>query len=94
MLHRRTVIKFEKLERYFYRLPGSEPFIARCHECHTDVSWLTPSQASAITGLTLRELFRHIESSTIHFIEVQPGLMHICPNSLGSFAQQNNEDAK
>jgi hypothetical protein len=82
MLRRRTVITFEKLERCFYLLPGSEPFMARCDKCRTDVSWLTPSQTTAITGLTLREIFRRIESSTLHFIETQPGLMHICPNSL------------
>lgn len=92
MLSRRTVITFEKLERCFYRLPDSEPFIARCDECRTDVSWLTPSQTAAITGLTLREIFRRIESSTLHFIEAQPGLMHICPNSLESFAKKSNED--
>ena len=82
MLRRRTVITFEKLERCFYLLPNSEPTIRRCDECQEDVSWLTPNQVVALTGLTLREVFRHIESSTFHFTETPPGLMHICPNSL------------
>lgn len=82
MLRRRTVITFEKLERCFYRLPNSEPAITRCDECQEDVSWLTPNQVVALTGLTLREVFRRIEADTLHFIEAQPGLMHICPNSL------------
>jgi hypothetical protein len=83
MLSRRTVITFEKLERCFYRLPGSEPLLAQCEQCHAEVSWLTPNQVVAITGLTLREIFRQIESSTFHFSETAPGQVYICPNSLG-----------
>ena len=82
LFSRRTVITFEKLERCFYRLPNSEPVLAECVECRQEVSWLTPNQVVALTGLTLREIFRRVESSTLHFIETQPGLMHICPNSL------------
>jgi hypothetical protein len=77
------VITFEKLERSFYRLPDSEPQLMRCEDCAEYVSWLTPVQAQALSGLTLRELFRRIERSLIHFTETPPGLVHICPNSLG-----------
>ena len=82
MLSRRTVITFEKLERSFYRLPGSEPFIGLCEGCGTEVSWLTPNQVTALTGLTLREIFRCIEANRVHFSEPTPGSMHVCPNSL------------
>jgi len=82
MLNRRTVITFEKLERSFYHLPSSEPVRAQCVECRQEVSWLTPNQVAALTGLTLREIFRRIESNTLHFSETPPGLLHICPNSL------------
>lgn len=83
MLNRRTVITFEELERCFYHLPNSEPVLAVCDECRQEVSWLTPNQVVALTGLTLREVFRRIEADTLHFNESAPGLMHICPNSLG-----------
>jgi hypothetical protein len=82
MLNRRTVITFEKLERSYYHLPGSEPVLARCAECREEVSWLTPNQVVALTGLTLREIFRRIESSALHFDETPQGLLHICPKSL------------
>ena len=82
MLKRRTVITFEKLERCFYRLPDSAPVLAQCKACAAEVSWLTPNQVVALTGLTLREVFRRIEGNEVHFTETQPGGLHICPNSL------------
>jgi hypothetical protein len=82
MFKRRTVITFEKLERHFYRLPDLAPVLGKCEACAADVSWLTPHQAVALTGLTLREIFRRIESNEVHFTEPQPGALHICPNSL------------
>ena len=82
-INRRTVITFEKLERSFYSLPGSAPLLAHCEQCHTDVSWLTPVQVVALTGLTLREIFRLVEESrTIHFNETPSGLLHVCSHSL------------
>jgi hypothetical protein len=82
MLSRRTVITFEKLERSLYHFPDSEPVLARCEGCQAEVSWLTPNQVVALTGLTLREVFRRIETDTLHFSETAPGLIHICPNSI------------
>jgi hypothetical protein len=82
LFNRRTVITFEKLERNFYRLPDAEPFLSRCYQCGADVSWLTPNQALAVSGLTLREIFRRTEASILHFKETRSGLLFICPNSL------------
>ena len=79
---RRTVITFEKLERSFYRLPGTEPLLAPCRQCQAEV-WLAPDQVVALTGLTLREIFRLIESNILHFEETAEGSLHICGNSLG-----------
>jgi hypothetical protein len=83
MFSRRTVITFEKLERCFYRFPNSEALLAQCYECQEEVSWLTPNQVVALTGLSLREVFRRIEANALHFSETAPGLLHICPNSPG-----------
>ena len=83
MFNRRTVITFERLERSFYRLPNSEPVLARCDACGTEVSWLTPNQVVAVTGTTLREIFRRIERNQVHFIETEPGALLICPNQFG-----------
>ena len=89
MLNRRTVITFEKLERSLYRLSDTEPFLMRCAQCAEEVSWVTPVQAQALSGLTLREIFRRIESSLIHFSETQTDQIHICPNSLGLTRKEN-----
>ena len=82
MFSRRTVITFETLERSYYRLSESESVEARCDQCRHPVIWLTPNQVVAATGLTLREIFRRIESNSFHFIETPLGLLQICPNSL------------
>lgn len=81
MFSRRTVITFETLERS-YHLSESESVHARCDQCRHLVIWLTPNQVVAATGLTLREIFRRIESNSFHFIETPLGLLQICPNSL------------
>lgn len=83
MLNRRTVITFEKLERYFYRLPDSSALVEYCPQCCAEVSWLTPDQVVAVSGLTLREIFRRIEAQAVHFKETSPAGLHLCPNSLG-----------
>jgi hypothetical protein len=95
LFSRRTVITFEKLERSSYRLPDAEPLLRRCIDCAEDVSWVTPQQAQVLTGLTLREIFRRIEASSIHFNETAPGQVYICPNSLGLTAgKERNELVK
>jgi len=83
MLKRRTVITFEKLERYLYRLPDSATLAEHCPQCGAEVSWLTPDQAVAIYGLSLREIFRRVEAQTVHFKETSPAGLRLCPNSLG-----------
>ncbi len=93
MLNRRTVITFEKFERYFYRLPNSEPFVGRCDECREEVRWLTPNQVVALTGWPLREIFRRIESNNLHSIETTPGVLHICPNALGQSDGTNTAES-
>lgn len=82
-INRRTVITFEKLERCLFRLPDAEPITSRCDDCRCVVTWFTPIQVVAMTGLSLRELFRQIEGETLHFNESGPGLLHICSRSLG-----------
>jgi hypothetical protein len=81
-IKRRTVITFEKLERCLYRLPDTDPITAQCDDCRCVVTWFTPIQVVAMTGLSLRELFRQIESEALHFNESDPGSLHICSRSL------------
>lgn len=82
MFRRKTVITFEKLERYYLRVPEPCQELGPCEPCGHEVRWLTPNQTAALTGLTLREIFRRIESNEVHFTEVKSGLVQICQNSL------------
>lgn len=82
MFNRRVVIEFEKLERSSYRLLSVEPQTGVCERCEREVTWITPYQALALTGLTLREIFRRIEADGIHINETPGGLLLICPESL------------
>ena len=84
MFTRRTVISYEKLESCTYRLPGAQPLVGFCEQCATEVGWITPYQALALTGLTLREIFRRIEAHKIHISETASGLVLVCPESLKS----------
>ena len=90
MLSRRTVITFEKLERSFYHFPNSEPLCSRCEKCGEEVNWLTPNQVVALTDLTLRKVFRLIESNTVHFAETPSGLLHVCPRSLALHSEKES----
>jgi hypothetical protein len=82
MFTRRTVITYEKLEQSTIRFSGVELTISRCDDCSQEVKWLTPYQTLAISGLTLREIFRLIEANHIHFTETRVGLLLICYQSI------------
>jgi hypothetical protein len=84
LLNRRTVITFEKLERraYHFGATDSIPLLARCEQCDRDVTWLTPTQVAAVSGWSLREVFKRIEAKTVHYREVSPELLDICFESL------------
>jgi hypothetical protein len=79
---RRTVITFESLERSSSRLHNEEGEVGFCQRCHREVTWLTPTQTVTLTGLTLRQIFRRIETDEVHFHETSAGLLLICPQGL------------
>ena len=91
MFRRRTVITFEKLERWRYLLPQAELRISWCDDCARNVSWLTPDQFVALNGLSLRELFRRIEAGVVHFSESSNGSLLICPDSTNSNTEIDHE---
>ena len=84
MFKRRTVVTFEKLERSRYLIPEANLVIALCSDCGRSVCWLTPNQIVALSGVSLRELFRRIEKGAVHFRENVNGLLLVCPDSMNS----------
>ena len=51
-----------------------------CRECDADALMIAPRAATAVSGLTEREVFRFVESGKIHFTEDDPIL--VCLSSL------------
>jgi len=89
MTGKRTVMTLEKLERCYYYSPASNPITGRCEECREDVAWVTPDQASALSNLTMRELFRSIETAAVHFNESSTGELRVCLNSLAQCKEES-----
>lgn len=46
---------------------------------------------AAVWGLTLREIFRLVESGAVHFLETDDGLRSVCLNSLKRASQNKNK---
>lgn len=53
-----------------------------CAECAAEVRMVTAERAAALSGLSTRAIYRHIESTQIHFIETADGRLWICTHSL------------
>jgi hypothetical protein len=45
------------------------------------VTWLTPKEAAALSGLSEREIFRLADAGEIHVAETPDRFMHVCPAS-------------
>jgi excisionase family DNA binding protein len=43
---------------------------------------ITPSEAAAMAGVTVRTINRWVEAERLHFAETGDGLLLICPNSV------------
>lgn len=55
-----------------------------CDSCRHEVRWLIPEEAMLLANATLREIFRLIESSEIHFVENAEGFLLVCAASLAA----------
>ena len=60
---------------------GSLP--ALCEACSTgDSILLSPEQASTLTGISARLIYRAVEAGTIHYREVPNGKLIVCIKTL------------
>ena len=83
MKNRKIEIRIEKRERItFFRLP--DEMHAVCAVCKMEVTFVAPEYAAASLNTTMREIFRLIETSQIHFIEAEAGRTFVCLASLES----------
>ena len=66
---------------------------AWCQICAAAVELLTPDEAAALTGKSLRQIFRQIEQMQLHFLETPTGKILICLPSLLADAKDGKEPA-
>lgn len=53
-----------------------------CDQCHAEQIFVSNEQATILTRLTSRQIFRLVETNAIHFFETEEGFLFICENSL------------
>jgi hypothetical protein len=53
-----------------------------CPECGRVVRMLLPEEAAAVSGVSLRTVFRQIERGDLHFAESPGGQVYVCANSI------------
>jgi hypothetical protein len=59
-----------------------QPARAWCSACSSEALMVTPQQAAAIAGLSVRAVNRRVEANRVHFLETPEGLLLVCVNSL------------
>jgi hypothetical protein len=77
----RIEITVERRQRTVVR-PRRRPRAAWCGECAGLVHMLTADEAAVLTETTARDVFRLVEAGELHFLEVDGGMLLVCPNSL------------
>ena len=89
---RKTEKQVEIHEFYVVRTTsGSLP--ALCAECSAgDAFMVSPEQASTVTQVPPRTIYRWIESASVHFRETPNGSVLVCLRSLTAVRNQMAED--
>ena len=88
---RRKEERIEIHERLIVRTAsGSLP--ALCEECAAgDAILLSPEQASALTGIPARLIYRWVEAGTIHYREAVDGKLTVCVKTLLAVGKRGTE---
>ena len=76
---RRKQLLIETYERLV--IQRSLPASSVCLECLDNSEMVSPETGSRLFGITQREIFRHIESGAVHFVE-DGGSLLVCLRSL------------
>ena len=85
---KRKEARIEIHERLIVRTAsGSLP--ALCDECSVrDSILLSPEQASTLTGIPVRLIYRCVEAAAIHFKEAPNGKLIVCIKTLCEWTQK------
>lgn len=79
----RTEITIETHEVMVIRRQGSYPQ-SHCRRCGEQATMLSLDEATALSNISTRKLFRLVEDGKLHFIETPKGTLLICSESLAA----------
>ena len=82
MKEKTTEIYIETHERIVFRQTTAHEIETVCAACQAETVFLAPERAAFFYGLSAREIYRRIESGTIHFLETATGATLVCAASL------------
>ena len=90
---RRTEIIIETDRLLILRRNTARVF-TQCDRCRARIEMVTPTEAAAIAGVSVRTINRWVENGVLHFAETKEGLLLICPNfpPLAPLQEVNNEN--
>jgi hypothetical protein len=76
-----TTITLETSEVVVVRQPRST-VRCWCEACSLEVEMLPAAEAALLLGVTLRKLCRQVDLGSLHYAELEAGVLLICLNSL------------
>src|SRR4051812_25845364 len=60
----------------------NSPTVTWCSPCAAKAQMLTPDEAATVAQVNVRTIYRWVEASRVHFMEVAGGELLICLDSL------------
>jgi hypothetical protein len=81
---RRTLITIESRRLTVFR-PRHRRLEIWCDRCGKELLMITPETAAALEGVSVRAIYRLIESGEVHFIDTCDRTLLICSGSFESF---------
>jgi hypothetical protein len=84
MRRKRTTrsVEFTFERREFFVVANSGEIFTPCTRCGKKCAFVTPTDAARFSTLSVREIFRLMESAEIHFIEKPDRSVIVCLDSL------------
>jgi hypothetical protein len=82
MKRKRTEIMLEIDELIHVGGHGKSVTRAWCSACSSEAVMVTPEQAAAIVGSSVRAVNQSVEAGQVHFLETPDGGLLVCVNSL------------
>lgn len=84
MGERTTEIRIETRERILFRQTSSREVQATCSECEGTSLFIEPERFALLCKTSMREVFRRVESGSVHSLETATGATLVCVGSLSN----------